>query len=156
MPAFALPSFYDGRIRINLQGRERDGMVHPSRYGETCRGLETMLRECRDPRTGEPVVGSFERAATRDPLALTGSEADVLVVWRGVVTAIEHPRLGLIGPVPLRRTGGHTEPHGMAYLAAAGLEPGDHGLRSAFDVVPTIAKLLDAEPPARTSGKSLL
>ena len=77
MPAFALPSFYDGRIRINLRGRERHGIVDPSRYEETCRDLETLLRECRDPRTGEPVVDSFERASTRDPLCLTGSEADL-------------------------------------------------------------------------------
>jgi predicted AlkP superfamily phosphohydrolase/phosphomutase len=156
MPAFALPSFYDGRIRINLKGRERHGMVDPSRYEETCRGLETMLRECCDPRTGEPMVDSLERASTRNPLDLTPSEADLLVIWRGVVTALEHPRLGLIGPVPLRRTGGHTGPYGMAYLAAPGLEPGDHGLRSSFDVVPTIAKLLEAEPPAHISGTSLL
>jgi hypothetical protein len=143
MPAFALPSFYDGRIRINLRGRERHGMIEPSRYEETCRGLETLLRECRDPRTGEPVVDSFERAWTRNPLELTGSEADLLVVWRGVVAALEHPRLGLIGPVPLRRTGGHTGPHGMAYVAAAGLEPGDRGVRSSFDVVLTLARLLE-------------
>lgn len=156
MPAFALPSFYDGRIRINLRGRERHGMVEPSRYEETIRGLETMLRECRNPRTGEPMVESFERASTTDPLALTPSEADLLVIWRGVVTALEHPRLGLIGPVPLRRTGGHTGPHGMAFLAAPGIEPGDRGLRSSFDVAPTVAKLLDVEPPAPMSGTSLL
>ena len=156
MPAFALPSFYDGRIRINLRGRERHGMVEPSRYEDTFRGLETMLRECRNPRTGEPVVDSFERASTPDPLALTPSEADLLVIWRGVISALEHPRLGLIGPVPLRRTGGHTGPHGMACLAGPGIEPGDRGLRSSFDVAPTVAKLLDVEPPARMSGTSLL
>ena len=156
MPAFALPSFYDGRVRINLQGRERHGMIDPSRYEETCRGLEAILRECRDPRTGEPVVDSIERAWTRNPLALAGSEADLLIVWRGVVAALEHPRLGLIGPVPLRRTGGHTGPYGMAYVAAPGLEPGDRGVRSAFDVVPTIVRLLGDQPPAHISGKSLL
>jgi len=156
MPAFALPSFYDGRIRLNLRGRERQGIVDPARYEETLQGLETTLLECRNPRTGEPVVSSFERASTRNPLELTGSEADLLVVWRSVLTALEHPRLGLIGPVPLRRTGGHTGPHGMAYVAAAGLEPGDRGLRSSFDVVPTLATLLGVEPPARTSGSSLL
>jgi predicted AlkP superfamily phosphohydrolase/phosphomutase len=141
MPAFALPSFYDGRIRVNLAGRERDGMVPLSRYEETLRELETLLRECRNPRTGEPVVEFFERASTRDPLALSSSEADLLVIWRGVVAAIEHPRLGLIGPVPLRRTGGHTGPHGMAFVAAPGkgVEPGDRGVRSSFDVVPTLA-----------------
>ena len=156
MTAFALPSFYDGRIRINLRGRERHGMVDPSRYEQTCAELETILRECRNPRTGEPVVDFFERASTRDPLAMTPSEADVLVIWRGVVAALEHPRLGLIGPVPLRRTGGHTGPHGMAYVASAGLAPGDRGVRSSFDVVPTIASLLGDRPPAGTSGKSLL
>jgi predicted AlkP superfamily phosphohydrolase/phosphomutase len=154
MPAFALPSFYDGRIRINLKGRERNGIVEPSEHESTCRALETLLRECRNPRTGEPVVEFFERASTRDPLALAGSEADLLVIWRGVVAALEHPRLGLIGPIPLRRTGGHTGPHGMAYLAAAGLDPGEHGVRSSFDVVPTIARLLEVEP--RVSGQSLL
>jgi predicted AlkP superfamily phosphohydrolase/phosphomutase len=156
MPAFALPSFYDGRIRINLKGRERHGVIEPARYEETCRELETILRECRNPRTGEPVVDSIERGCTGDPLALTRSEADLLVVWRGVVAALEHPRLGLIGPVPLIRTGGHTGPHGVAYVLAPGLEPGDRGVHSAFDVVPTIVKLLGHEPPAHMSGKSLL
>jgi predicted AlkP superfamily phosphohydrolase/phosphomutase len=155
MPAFALPSFYDGRIRINLRGRERCGMVEPSRYEETCRQLASLLGECRNPRTGEPAVETIERAATRDPLALSGSEADLLVIWRGVSAAIEHPRLGLVGPVPLRRTGGHTGPYGMAFVAAPGVEPGDRGVRSAFDVVPTIAALL-AVAPERVSGKSLL
>ncbi len=145
MPAFALPSFLDGRIRINLRGRERHGIVELSQYEETCRTLETLLGECRDPRTGEPAVATIERASTANPLALASSESDLLVVWRDVVAALEHPRLGLIGPVPLRRTGGHTR-HGIAYLAAPGLEPGERGVRSSFDVVPTIVQLLGAKP----------
>ena len=115
-----------------------------------------MLGECRNPRTGEPAVDSIERADTRDPLALTGSEADLIVVWRGVVTALEHPRLGLVGPVPLRRTGGHTGRYGMACVLAPGLDPGDRGVRSAFDVAPTIVDLLGARPAGPMSGKSLL
>lgn len=156
MPAFALPSFYDGRIRLNLRGRERDGMIEPSRYPEACEAITSMLGECRNPRTGEPAVDSIERADTRDPLALTGSEADLIVVWRGVVTALEHPRLGLVGPVPLRRTGGHTGRYGMAYVLAPGLDPGDRGVRSAFDVAPTIVDLLGARPAGPMSGSSLL
>lgn len=156
MPAFALPSFYDGRIRINLRGRERDGIVDPSRYADTCRALETLLRECRNPLTGEPAVDVIECPWTRDPLALKGSESDLLVVWRGVAAALEHPRLGLIGPVALRRTGGHTGPHGMAYLVAPGLAPGDRGVRSAFDVAPTMLQLLGRERLPGMSGTSLL
>jgi arylsulfatase A-like enzyme len=44
----------------------------------------------------------------------------------------------------------------VAYVLAPGLEPGDRGVHSAFDVVPTIVKLLGHEPPAHMSGKSLL
>lgn len=156
MSAFALPSFYDGRIRINLRGRERHGTVEPSRYEQECAELETLLRECRNPRTAEPVVDFIERASTRPPEALGDSESDLLVVWRGVVAALEHPRLGLVGPVPLRRTGGHTGPHGVAYVVAPGVEPGDRGVRSAFDVVPTLAKLLEVEPSTPLTGASLV
>lgn len=63
-------------------------------------------------------------------------------------------RLRLIGPVALRRTGGHTGPDGIAYVAAPGLEPG--GVRSTFDVVPTVMRLLGDHPPAHLSGTSLL
>jgi len=156
MPAFALPSFYDGRIRINLRGRERDGIVDLVHYEETCRELEALVRECRDPRTGEPAVADVERAGTRDPLALGTSECDLLVVWRSPAAALEHPRLGLVGPVPLRRTGGHTGRYGIAYVAARGVDPGDHGVRSAFDVAPAIVELLGAGPRAAMSGASLL
>ena len=155
MPAFAFPSFLDGRIRINLRGRERHGIVDLSRYEETCRMLETLLGECRDPRTGEPSVTMIERTSTANPFALSNSQSDLLVVWRDVAAAIEHPRLGLIGPVPLRRTGGHTR-NGIAYLAAPGLEPGERGMRSSFDIIPTIMQLLGTEPTTRLAGKSLL
>jgi predicted AlkP superfamily phosphohydrolase/phosphomutase len=157
MEAFALPSFYDGRIRINLKGRERHGVVEPSRYEEVCRSLETLLHECRNPLTREAAVDSIDRAATRDdPRQLGPSESDLLVVWKGVATALEHPRLGLIGPVALRRTGGHTGQHGVAYIVAPALGAGDYGVRSSFDVAPTMVELLGCRPMTGMSGRSLL
>jgi predicted AlkP superfamily phosphohydrolase/phosphomutase len=155
MPAFALPSFYDGRIRINLKGRERNGIVEPSRYEETCRQIETLVGECRNPITGETAVERVERASTRDPLALEGSESDVLVVWRDVASALEHPRLGLVGPVALRRTGGHTGRHGLAYVVAPGFRAGDHGVRSSFDIAPTLVRLLGCAPIPGMTGTAL-
>ena len=155
MPAFAVPSFVDGRVRINLRGRERDGIVELAQYEETCRTIETLLGECRDPRTGKPSVATIARRSAANPLALPSSESDLFIVWRDVAAAMEHPRLGLIGPVPLRRTGGHTG-NGIAYIAAPGLEPGERGPRSSFDIVPTIAQLLGVEPAVRVAGRSLL
>jgi predicted AlkP superfamily phosphohydrolase/phosphomutase len=156
MPAFALPSFRYGRIRINLRGRERHGLVDVSRYEETCQSLETLLRECRDPRTGEPSVSGIERASIANPLDLGNCEADLRVEWRSVAAAMEHPRLGLIGPVPFHRTGGHSGPYGVAYVAAPDLEPGDRGIGSSFNVAPTMVQLLGVNPAVRPTGESLL
>lgn len=156
MPAFALPSFYDGRIRINLIGREREGKVGATDYSAVCDDLERLLHDCRDPMTGEGVVEFIERpGASRDPLEMGPTEADLVVVWRGPL-AIDHPTLGQIGPIPYRRTGGHTGPYGVAYLYGAGLSPGEHGIRSSFDVVPTIIDLLDLPPQTGLSGTTLL
>src|SRR5207247_406645 len=113
-------------------------------------------RECRNPLTGEPSVEAFERPWTRNPLHLGGSEADLVVIWRGVAAAMEHPRLGLVGPVPLRRSGGHTGRYGAAWVAAPNVPAGDRGVRSSFDVAPTVAELLGVPRPGHMSGESLL
>jgi predicted AlkP superfamily phosphohydrolase/phosphomutase len=155
MRFFALPSFYDGRIRINLAGREGQGMVSPADYEAVCDEVESLVRACRDLRTGEPVVDHIQRCGGPDPLKLGPSESDLIVVWRGAALGFEHPTMGRIGPLPFRRTGGHTGPYGMAYLAGGGIAAGDYGVRSSFDVVPTIVELLGEQLPPGLSGRSL-
>lgn len=155
MRFFALPSFYDGRVRINLAGREAQGMVSPADYDAVCDEVESLVGACRDLRTGEPVVDHVERCGGRDPLTLGPSESDLIIVWRGAALGFAHPTLGSIGPLPFRRTGGHTGPYGLAYLAGDGIAAGDCGVRSSFDVVPTIIELLGEELPAGLSGGSL-
>jgi hypothetical protein len=156
MRAFALPSFYDGRIRVNLAGRERKGMVPVSHYEKVCAEIETLVRECRDAATGEGVVDYIERPDCRDPLTLGPTDSDLVIVWKGSACAFDHPRLGRIGPIPFRRPGGHTGRFGMAYIRSAGTEAGDRGVRSSFDVVPTLVELLGEPLPSGLSGTSLL
>jgi predicted AlkP superfamily phosphohydrolase/phosphomutase len=156
MRAFAIPSFYDGRIRVNLRGRESAGIVDPSEYERTCDELESMLWACRDPRTGDPVVDHVSRPGASEPMTLDAADADIVVTWRGLAFGLVHPDLGLVGPLPMRRTGGHTGPHGFAFASRAGIEAGDRGVRSSFDVSPTVAAMLDLAPPAGIDGTSLL
>ena len=157
MRAFALPSFYDGRIRINLAGRERNGAVRLSQYETVCDEIEAILLECRDPATGKGVVDYIERERDRhEPLIMGPTESDLVVVWKGIACALDHPRLGRVGPVPFRRPGGHTGDFGMAYLCNSQLKAGDRGVRSSFDVVPTLVELLGEPVPLGLSGASLL
>ena len=156
MRAFALPSFYDGRIRINVLGREARGKVPVSKYESVCDEIEALLIACRDPATGDEIVKCVERVGGSDPLTLGPTESDMVVVWKGTFCALEHPTLGRVGPIPFRRPGGHTGPFGMAYLSNAGLQTGDMGVRSSFDVVPTLIELLGERLPEGLSGTSLL
>ena len=82
MDAFSLPSFYDGRIRVNLAGREASGTVQPADYRGTLDTVARRLTECRDPTTGREVVDQLH-VHSGDPFALGPSEADLSVVWAG-------------------------------------------------------------------------
>jgi predicted AlkP superfamily phosphohydrolase/phosphomutase len=152
MAAFALPSFYDGRIRINLKGRERKGVVEPKDYGRVCDEIEQLVCDCREPIGGRPVVAAVERSGRPD---IAASQADLTIIWTNAPLGLEHPRLGTIGPVPYRRTGGHTGGAGVAYFAGPGIGKGGHGTRSAFDVVPTVIEMLGATMPGLT-GRSMV
>jgi predicted AlkP superfamily phosphohydrolase/phosphomutase len=144
MDAFALPSFYDGRVRVNLIGRERYGVVPPARYDDLVAEIKTLLHACIDLTTAEPVVDGFHEPE-RAPLSRGPTEADLQVFWRGGPVGLVHPTLGTIGPVPYRRTGGHSGPSGFLYSTRCGIPEGDHGTVSSFDVLPTIAALLGEE-----------
>jgi predicted AlkP superfamily phosphohydrolase/phosphomutase len=152
MRAFALPSFYDGRIRVNLAGRESRGTVALDDHQRLCDEVEALVRSCIDPRTGTAFVRDVER--TTDPMCLRPCDADITIVWEREAFAFVHPTLGLIGPVPPRRTGGHTGPYGFAYIDGRDAEPGDHGVRSAFDVAPTLLSLLGV-PSSGLSGAAI-
>jgi predicted AlkP superfamily phosphohydrolase/phosphomutase len=141
---------------VNLRGREPAGIIDAAAYTATCDELEGVLRACRDPRTGEAIVEHIERPGSTDPFSLGDSDADLIAVWRGSASAFVHPELGLVGPTPFRRTGGHTGRYGFAYLTGQGIEPGDGGIRSAFDVTPTIATLLHATHVPDLDGTSML
>jgi predicted AlkP superfamily phosphohydrolase/phosphomutase len=156
MEAFALPSYYDGRLRINLAGRERNGLVPVAAYDAKLDAICALLAECRDPRTNQPVVRAVKRPVAADPLKAGPTEADLVIIWQGAPLAFRHERLGLIGPAPYRRTGGHTGAAGIAYFTAPELPRGEIGTVSAFDVVPTLIDLLGAPRPSYVSGHSLL
>jgi predicted AlkP superfamily phosphohydrolase/phosphomutase len=156
MPAFALPSFYDGRLRINLRGRERSGIVPPEFYRDTCDRLVSILNGCVDPATGQRVIENVELANHDDPRELGSTEADIVITWRDSPSGLEHPDFGRIGPVPYRRTGGHTGKYGFALVHGSGIGSGSYGARSSYDVVPTLINLLGEPKMNQLSGTSLL
>jgi predicted AlkP superfamily phosphohydrolase/phosphomutase len=153
MRAFALPSFYDGRIRVNLTGREASGQVTSDEYDAVLDEIEHQLRSSTESRTGRPVVSEIYRTPG-DPLTRADDDVDMIVLWADDVLGFAHSALGTFGPLPPRRTGGHTSPTGRCIIVGPDASPGYLGVRSSFDVVPTLLSLAGGQPLARVSGRA--
>jgi predicted AlkP superfamily phosphohydrolase/phosphomutase len=156
MNAFALPSFYDGQIRVNLEGRESMGHIRLDQHEDFCLQLEGELLELEDPRTGQRAIKEIIRNRRTNPSEFGCSEADMTIVWNGSPLAFRHSKYGIIGPLPFRRTGGHTGDHGIAIFHGHDISPGFYGNRSAFDVVPTIIEYVEGKTIPGISGTSML
>lgn len=141
MPLFVIPSFSDTHLRVNLVGRERHGIVPPSRYGAVIDRLEALLGELRDSRDGSRIELEVIRTRGAGPLDSRGPPADVIVRSRQSIDSIRHPRHGLIGPFPASRTGTHST-NGFAYFSGPGIRAGDLGRFEALSLTPTIMALL--------------
>jgi hypothetical protein len=126
-------------------------VVLPEEYHAACDEVEALLSECRNARDGRPVLAEIERPRAADPLAPDGPDADLVITWNPNIDALEHPRLGAIGPIPFRRTGGHTS-RGFASFSGPGIAARDLGAREALDLTPTLLDLL-GQPH---QGRSLL
>jgi hypothetical protein len=153
MRAFALPAYYDGRVRINLRGREAQGIVRREDYDRVCGELADLVRGCRDLSTGASPVAAIHQPK-RDPQAVGPSEADLYVIWKDAPMGFSTPGLGPIGPLPYRRTGGHTGGCGFLYVAGEGIAAGPFGEMGSFDVIPTLLDLCGEAKPSRMRGAS--
>jgi predicted AlkP superfamily phosphohydrolase/phosphomutase len=159
MKAFALPSFGDGQIRINLQGREKQGIVPASEYDSLCEQLMQHLYSLKDARTGQPmvtrVIRTRQNALDADPGI---PDADLLVEWQDYPTdVVDSPDFGRIGPIPYCNTGGH-KPVGFLMAKGPGIEPNSElpTTSRVIDLAPTVLNLLGAPIPDYCEGKPLL
>jgi predicted AlkP superfamily phosphohydrolase/phosphomutase len=159
MRAFALPTYSEGLIRINVQGRERDGQVAPGDYQRTCDEICDYLSAVRDARSGKPMVKEIVRVR-QDPLDDDGfgPPADLIVLWQEdtATDLIESPSAGRIGPLPYFRTGGHCS---QGFLAARGprIQPGSRlSDLQATDLTATLLSLLGQAVPDYVDGRAVL
>ncbi|MGB3571834.1 MAG: nucleotide pyrophosphatase, partial [Phormidesmis sp.] len=158
MKAFALPAFAAGHLRINLKGREPNGIVDPSDYDSLCVELTEKLMQLTDARTGNPIVK--EVVKTRKSAADNSPnlpDPDLVILWNETPTdVIDSPDYGRIGPVTYYRPGGHRAP-GWLIAIGDGIEPGSHlSPGAAIDIGPTILEVMDLPTPARCDGKPLV
>lgn len=159
MKAFALPSYSEGYIRINLQGREPNGIVALSEYNAVCDEICEVLYRLKDGRSGQPMVQKIMRtrqsASDCDPKL---PDADLVVIWQDDCTTdvVDSLDFGRIGPVPFHRTGSH---RARGFLLAQGPDiaaGSELPIGHALDLAPTILDLMGASIPQHFEGKPML
>src|SRR6185503_3014881 len=84
--AFSLPTEQYGWIRVNLAGREAQGIVSADQYDETCKQLEAMLLGLTT-ESGASLVRDIVRTAASAKSALGNPLPDLVVHWEDAAFA---------------------------------------------------------------------
>ncbi|MDH3222526.1 MAG: alkaline phosphatase family protein [Gemmatimonadota bacterium] len=164
---FSLPTDHNGYIRINLEGREPNGIVRTSELPAVYEEIRAGLLSYRDLKTGQPVVADVIRtddvvgpdAPRRDQLP------DMVVIWQDRVSVAEvdgvtSERYGEVrweagGRFPSGRSGNHTH-HGWFVATGPGLAAGESDeVYDIADLVPTALQWLGAALPEDFVGQPI-
>lgn len=160
--AFVLPSDHNGQIRLNLRGRERDGIVDPSEAEELCDRIAAGLLSFTD-LDGAPSIAGVDRmedivgadAPVRDLLP------DLLVRWAATpatrLEAVVSPQYGRIDRSGRGsgRAGGHTADAWALLVPGRSRIAARSGDEHVIDVAATASALLGGDM-AGLSGTPLL
>ncbi len=158
--AFAVPNNDSvGAIRINLKGRDRNGIVEPGlEYERICDDIHAALAELTDPVSGRPVARYISHIQRELRGPYVERLPDITVQWDNTFpwSSVHSPRFGTI---ELRsqdsRSGSHTA-HG--FLLATGDDiPREATINGAsiFDIVPTIMDSAGLRAPSACEGRPL-
>lgn len=119
--AFCLPNEFHGAIRINLKGRESNGLIEPGmEYDKLCEELTDRLSSLLNADTGGNAVSEVIRVDRVYRGENISELPDLVVKWVGdaPIRALHSPNVGTInGKSPDYRTGAH-RPDG--FLIASG------------------------------------
>lgn len=162
--AFNLFSDTQGWVRINLKGREAEGIVEPgAEYEALCARLSDGLKTFRDADTGEPIIKDIFRPHQVFEGLHLDLLPDLVVRWMETPAAahraITSPQFGTIPwPTPGRNPEGRSGNHrsqGFLIAAGPGMKSGTISSAHILDLAPTILTLLGQPVPSEMEGKPI-
>jgi predicted AlkP superfamily phosphohydrolase/phosphomutase len=125
--AFCLPTDLEGYVRVNLQGREPQGIVSPGpEYAQILKQIEDALLELRAADSDRPVVRRVIRVDDVFPGDRRAYLPDLIVQWEASspIQSVQSPRTGIVSGIsPDPRSGTHRGP-GFVLASGPGIAPG--------------------------------
>jgi predicted AlkP superfamily phosphohydrolase/phosphomutase len=163
---FPMPMDHAAYLRVNLRGREREGIVSEPEYEALCATIEALFSGLRDRQGGTAIAAHAVRAYSDAPrnAAHRALLPDLVVPWSGPragsfaeLTSDALPALRYRVParLPSGRSGNH---RGQGWFIAAG--PGiARGRRieghDILDLAPTVSGWLGIEPSPALQGRPI-
>jgi predicted AlkP superfamily phosphohydrolase/phosphomutase len=157
---YAPPGYYTGCLRVNLRGREPQGIVEPgAEYDALLTRVEADLHALTDAESGEPVVDHTVRLREVFGDARHPALPDLVVFWREhdrPLRRLRHPRVELTQAPHAFHRGSHHTTNGLLVAAGPGVRrAGPMAEVSPLAIAPTLLALLDIAPPETMTGAPL-
>jgi predicted AlkP superfamily phosphohydrolase/phosphomutase len=155
---FALPTDLEGCIRINLKGREPQGIVERgAQYEDLCQEIRSRLEELVNPVTGATAVRRVWIRNEIFPGPKQEELPDLMVTWTddAPIAALQSSRIGTVeGVNPDIRSGTHSV---TGFLMAKGpaVPQGFEGRGRLVDVAATVLQMAGVDRAADLDGEPL-
>ena len=155
---FDLPTDSLGFLRVNLKGREPNGVVEPGKeYDDLCQRISETLKQLVNPRTGKKIVREVFFTEHVFPGPERNRLPDLMICWEDD-EAIDEAQLDemrrIRGNLPDARSGNHN-PHGFALFYGPGVGGGQASEGHIMDIAPTTLSYFGLKPPTYMDGKTL-
>jgi predicted AlkP superfamily phosphohydrolase/phosphomutase len=164
---FTLPVDIHGFIRLNVKGREAEGIVEPDNMDAECAALRAGLMSFRDLDSGEPVIADVVKV---DDLVGRDSPQrsvlpDLVVLWarpHGVMqsSGVLSETFGEVrwdrgAKFASGRSGNHTH-RGWYVAMGPGIDPGESAqVYDTLDLMPTVFEWIGAPRPDFFQGNPI-
>lgn len=155
--AYWLPTDLEGYVRVNLRGREPQGVVEPgAEFERVLTDLEADLTALRDGKSGHPIVREVIRTASEFPGERGGFLPDLIVRWdpAAPIMSAMSPKIGTVtSESPDSRPGTHRGP-GFVIAQGPGIPVGSVLSGShILDFAPTLLRRLGVAVPKQMHGQ---
>jgi predicted AlkP superfamily phosphohydrolase/phosphomutase len=163
--AFTLRADLNGYIRLNLQGREPQGIVPAAEFDALSARIVEGLLSFKDSESGDPLIEEIVRSdEVFPPGERSGRLPDLIVRWSpssgAPHRAIQSPQLGRIerktpGRIPNGRSGNHA-PQGFLIAYGPGIQAGGRiDGANILDLAPTALRRLGVRTRVELAGRVL-
>jgi predicted AlkP superfamily phosphohydrolase/phosphomutase len=153
---FDLPTDSLGFLRVNLKGREPNGIVEPGKeYDELCQRISETFKQLVNPRTGKKVARKIFLTDHVFPGPERDRLPDMIIDWNDgtEIDGAYSSEIGTIeGTSPDPRQGNH-RPEGFALAYGPSIRSGYVAYGHILDIAPTVLNCFGLKPTPYMDGR---